>query len=445
MNIHCIKPIPKYIKTKILHLDTKRYPEQKGLRFYSYFTTMQKELVKITVAIRNKNKDLRLIKQVAVHGVNSETCLVRDLEYCYLGICAYRVGWFDEGIKYPHGRPHYNDNKWYSIPDKYYDPYAPAVNIEYVLKLKQFRYSAIGLAQPVNPIRYLRLYLKYPQIEYLVKLGFKNIAYSTMILNKCGKDKNFCKWLIANKYELQQNRYYVAVILRAYGTGKPLNQLQQYATIKNRIKSDGYMKRIRDIFGNKIENFIDYIIAQDTSVYTYLDYHRACTYLNLDMTLPQNLYPHNFKYWHDIRIDEYATAKALADKKEREQFYMSFAAIAEKYSALQHNKRGAFICVIAKSPADLVREGEVLHHCVGRMNYDQRVIKEQSLIFFIRTREQPDVPYVTVEYSLYTHKVLQCYGDHDSKPSDEVLHYVNKVWLPYANKNLKQRAAALIT
>ena len=114
------------------------------------------------------------------------------------------------------------------------------------------------------------------------------------------------------------------------------------------------------------------------------------------------------------------------------------AEVAEKYLPLQHNKRSAFICVIAKSPADLIHEGEMLHHCVGRMNYDIRIAKEESLIFFVRAKDRPDTPFVTLEYSLKTHKVLQCYANRNSKPNDDVLHYVNKVWLPYANKNLKQ-------
>ena len=101
-------------------------------------------------------------------------------------------------------------------------------------------------------------------------------------------------------------------------------------------------------------------------------------------------------------------------------------------------RKEPLICLIAKSPADLIREGKILDHCVGRMNYDQRFIREESLIFFIRTKEQPNTPFVTLEFSLKTHKVLQCYGEHDHKPNDNVLHYVNKVWLPYANKHLKQ-------
>jgi hypothetical protein len=60
------------------------------------------------------------------------------------------------------------------------------------------------------------------------------------------------------------------------------------------------------------------------------------------------------------------------------------------------------------------------------MNYDQKFTREESLIFFIRSKEDINNPLVTVEYSLKDKKVIQCYGEHDSKPNDNVLHYVNK-------------------
>ena len=72
------------------------------------------------------------------------------------------------------------------------------------------------------------------------------------------------------------------------------------------------------------------------------------------------------------------------------------------------------------------------------MNYDQKFAREESLIFFIRNVNEPDTPFVTVEYSISKHKVLQCYGEHDQKPSDNVLEYVNKKWLPFANRQLKK-------
>ena len=100
--------------------------------------------------------------------------------------------------------------------------------------------------------------------------------------------------------------------------------------------------------------------------------------------------------WHDIRIDEYHTAKALKDAEERKKLYEQFETVANKYLALQRNLNDGFIVVIAKNPAELIREGELLHHCVGRMNYDQRFIREESLIFFVRRKDTPDVPFVTV-------------------------------------------------
>ena len=75
------------------------------------------------------------------------------------------------------------------------------------------------------------------------------------------------------------------------------------------------------------------------------------------------------------------------------------------------------------------------------MGYDQKFAREESLIFFIRTKEQPDIPFVTIEYSPKQKRVLQCYGDHDTKPDDGVMEFVNKKWLPYANRKIKKLAA----
>ena len=193
--------------------------------------------------------------------------------------------------------------------------------------------------------------------------------------------------------------------------------------------------------GKELERLFDYVAEKHTNPHTYLDYLKACQNLGLDMSEEKNRFPHDFKRWHDIRIDQYAAKKAMEDAEKRKELYAQFAAVAEKYLSLQHAKRSAFICVIARSPADLIREGEALHHCVGRMNYDQRMVREESLIFFVRAKESPDIPLVTLEYSPRSHKVLQCYGEHDHKPSEDILHYVNKIWLPYANRTIKQIAA----
>ena len=156
------------------------------------------------------------------------------------------------------------------------------------------------------------------------------------------------------------------------------------------------------------------------------------------MTLSKNRYPHDFKQWHDIRTEEYASAKAKADAEERKEFYAQFNNIAKKYESLQENCKGSFICIIAKSPAELAKEGSTLHHCVGTMGYDKKFVDEKTLIFFVRNKENPKTPLVTIEYSLSKHQVLQIRGEHNSTPSKEILDYVNTTWLPYANKQLKK-------
>ena len=441
MNYKDIKPIPKNIEKRIRELDKTRCPEQKGLRFYAYLTTVNKELVKITVAMRNKSKKEQLIKQVAVHGVYSDKCLVRDLEYCYLGIYAYRVGWYDEGIKYRYGlRPSYNDGKWYSVDFKYYNPYAEVVNINFALKY--FPYSAVDILNPVCAITYLRKYMKYPQAEYLIKAGLGKFVRSKMILELIGKDKKFCKWLLTNRQVLSENPYYIDVVIRSYKTGKSLDELQAYAEAVIILKRQRNLPRLQRAFSNDLDQLLKYVSIQKTGVTTYNDYYTACTYLGLDMTIPKNRYPHDFKRWHDIRIDEYRTAKALEDAEKRKELYAQFAIVAEKYLPLQRNLHDTYIVVIARSPAELIKESDILHHCVGRMNYDQRMIREESLIFFIRTADEPNKPFVTVEYSLATQKVLQCYGDHNSIPSQDVLEFVNNKWLPFANRKLKKVVAA---
>ena len=380
------------------------------------------------------------MKIVAIHGLHASKCYVNDLEYNYFGAMGYRVGWFAEGIQ--------NYARWYErgwgwADDRYYDPYAPIVNCEVVDKLPEYRYSAFGQYVGADLFKYLRTYEKYPQAEMFVKFGLSAYALSKQLLEKSAKDKKFRKWLIKHCGELYLRHYYVSTILLSYKTGKSLDDAQRFEQQKKSFcnKNGGYPE-LRRFFKGRTDKFLEYIHKQDTSIATYNDYYKACTFLGLDMTEDKNEFPHDFKRWHDMRIDQYRTAKALKDAEERKALYTKFASVAEKYLGLQKSDNDTFVVIIAKSPSDLVHEGDMLHHCVGRMNYDQKFAREESLIFFVRNATAPDTPFVTVEYSLKNKKILQCYGDSDTKPNDGVLEFVNKKWLPFANRQLKKIQAA---
>lgn len=437
MDITKIKPIPKYIEKKIRSLDKKNCTEQKGLRFYAYLTKIDKELVKITVALRNKTKKVVLLKQVAVHGVSSQDCYVKDLEYCYLGVYAYKVGWYDEGIKYKYNiRPYYNDGKWYSAPCKYYNVGAMVVNLEYVAKFKEFQYSAIEIFKPICPIRYLRLYKEFPQLEMMAKFGFNTLATSRMILRKVGKDKKFAKWLILNKDKLGGiNSYKVVPVIKAYNNQTDVDY-EQILMETERLRRAGYLDSFLKNFGEYSE-LISYLTKKRTNYFSYKDYYTACESLGLDMTLEKNKFPHDFQRWHRIRTDQFSRKKKLEDEEKRKEMFLNFANIAEKYAQLERTGKGSFVVIIAKSPEELEIEGKQLDHCVGGMNYCEKFIREESLIFFIRRKNDIQTPFVTMEYSINKKQILQCYGKSDTKPSVDVLDFVNKKWLPFANQQMQ--------
>lgn len=435
-NIEKIKPIPKYILKKIESLDKKLHQSGSHLRFYAYLAIWKKNLVKITVAVKHKH-DKWYYKQVAVHSVHGKKCIVKDIEYAYMG--GYRVGWFEQGLtKAPYW---YESTMWYSADNKYYDPYAPIVNKNLIDKFPEYKYSAYKQYPYEDLLKYLRMYEQYPQTEYLVKLGLYSLASSIMILKQIGKDKRFRNWITTHREELKGGYYYFSTILLAYKMKKSLAEAQTYERRKKQFCHEREYKPIRELFRGKLGQFFSYIDEQEISYRLYLDYLTACNYLQLDMTENKNRIPHDFQRWHDIRIDQYHTAKALKDAEERKELYAKFAIVAEKYLSLQRNMNDAFIVIIAKSPQELIREGDILHHCVGRMNYDQKFAREESLIFFVRNANEPDTPFVTLEYSLKNKKILQCYGEHNRKPDDGVMEFVNKKWLPYANRHIKQIAA----
>ncbi len=351
----------------------------------------------------------------------------------------YKVGWFREKISQ---YPKWIDYNWGWNEDKYfYIDISTTINKEFIQTLPEYKYSALDLYDRTNIFKYLRLYEKYPQTEYLVKAGLSTFATSKMILSKCSKDKQFCKWLYKNKDNIKSH-YYTSSIISAYKQDRPIEEVFNYDKFKKYFDKENNFTRLKEMFtGKERTKFLQYLQKQKTDGFCYQDYLNACEYLGLDMNEDKNRYPHDFKRWHDIRIDEYHSKKALKDAKERKSLYNKFAKVAKKYLGLQRDMKEDYVIVIAKSPADLIKEGEILHHCVGRMGYDQKFAREESLIFFVRNKDAIETPFVTLEYSIEQHKVLQCYADNDTKPTDKVLEFVNKKWLPYANKKLKSLVA----
>ena len=119
--------------------------------------------------------------------------------------------------------------------------------------------------------------LTYYMLEQLMeegklKLGLHNIAMSTQILRLCGKDKKFCKWLATNRNDIALSSYYVASIIKAYKTGKPIREIDNFATRKIQFDHAEQISNVKELVKNEVGKFLDYIEQQNTNFYSYRDY-----------------------------------------------------------------------------------------------------------------------------------------------------------------------------
>ena len=273
MKIEKIKPIPKYILKLIRKADKENPWGHSGyVRFYSYLTKNDGELVLVTVACKNKIDSSRWrCKQVIVHGIHSDVCFLKDIILHFMG--NYSVGWFEQGLQTQ--RRWYESESWGWQDDKYFNIWRPILNKEYLSRFSEYQYSAVQQYPYRDIFQYLRLYEKYPQAEMLVKFGLSMYATSVQILRKVGKDKRFRKWLFKQRAELHRG-YYISTILLAYKINKPLDEVQKFEKRKKEFCREREYKPIRELFRGKLEQFFSYIDEKGISYRLYLDYLIAC-------------------------------------------------------------------------------------------------------------------------------------------------------------------------
>lgn len=75
-----------------------------------------------------------------------------------------------------------------------------------------------------------------------------------------------------------------------------------------------------------------------------------------------------------------------------------YAAHYVKQSAAFSFQHGNYTIVLPQSNSDIIREGNLMHHCVG--SYCQRVSDGQTYIVFVRNISTPTQPYITCQVSL---------------------------------------------
>lgn len=305
------------------------------------------------------------------------------------------------------------------------------------------RYSALkeycaAETEDINPVYYLERYIQTPQIEMLVKMGLTKVVRELMACNYgivqdvdaetpelfLGIRREHVKQLIRQKgntdiltvmkQEKELDRQWTEAQIKQLaetGIGDRISRVLVYMGIQK------FLNRVSKYAGCKYGtgcSTAEYRIQSTAAHYAdYLDMRHACGY---DMTNTVYLFPRDLDAAHREMVEE-NNAKELDIRIRRALDEYPFIKKHYRWYRKQfYFEDGKFMIRPARDAGEIIREGRILHHCVGGDNYLGRHNAGKSIILFLRFKDMPEAPYVTVEIDPKKKEIMQWYGAHDKKP-----------------------------
>lgn len=385
-----------------------------------FATRVKNKKVGITEVVRRSTADGNVIAKNLYYTWGSSYNAIYEAKDKYIScggypICVFAAAEFDVWQRWD-GMPGYG---------------VTFLNTELIPTVDEFKYCGYSDGDVIS---YLNYYRKNNSVEFFGKLGLR---LSPVLIRKAQEDGKFRRFLWQNHNQIAL--YGVQAALFAYKQNIGVEEARRACHVKN--QQCRYLAyHIPQIKGTKIDRMrlFDYLDDNDIDHRLYNDYLEALKALNCDLDDTKHVYPRDFMRAHDERIEEYNAYKAKLDRKKRAKLYREFKKVSMATSEFETVGEDLRI-VVPKTVSDLQREGKKLHHCVGRLGYDKKMAEGKSLIMFCRKNTEPDTPFVTIEYDLKTNKVRQCYGDHNSKPGDDIMIFIN-AWALMVAQKLKEVA-----
>lgn len=303
--------------------------------------------------------------------------------------------------------------------------------------LKEYEKAAVE----VNPADYLERYLETPQIEMLVKLNLigvvKNLVRCRYGIVQCENARRPEEFLGIRKervrllMEKRGNLDLLEVMqmekrMGASWSEEQVEQLEeldldyQISTALEHMGVQQFLNRVAKYAGCGYGNMCSAASAElKRTAQTYIDYLTMRKDLGYDLQNTVYLFPRDLRAAHNKMVME--QKKEEADKRIRE-VCAKYPLIKKHYRRLRKRfyfEDEEFLIRPARDAGEIVTEGRILHHCVGGDNYLKKHNEDQTTILFLRSRQDPEMPYITVEIETQTLKIRQWYGAHDKKPDRE--------------------------
>ncbi len=331
------------------------------------------------------------------------------------------------------------------------------LSIGAAVKDTPFSWSGWELFTYPDMVKFLDLYCKYPQIEYLIKLGLKHLVVEKLNGGRTfsainWKGKNLFSVLKISKQDLKEIKekdihlsylfLYLLQRTKKLGWNCSLEDIRELENIAPYHRGD--IKELEAIFeGMPVKKTLAYLKKQreqfkkhfkynGSSYQVWKDYIRDCKTLEMDLTKENVIFPKNLYRAHQntIKQIEYKENQELNLKIEKR-----LKKLSEKYSF----ESGGLIIRPAADTKELIEEGKALHHCVG--GYAKRYAKGETIILVVRKAEEVDKPYYTVEIN--NDKIYQVRGKNNKAPTEDVEKFIEAFKEAKLSKKSKKKAEAL--
>ena len=271
--------------------------------------------------------------------------------------------------------------------------------------------------------------------EKLTKVGLAEVAEKDF-LSYSSREIKFNRNESSLLKMLGIDRRYFKVFKRTKSL-EALKMLQNYPGFTDReikyaevVDWDGnIIIRLRNT-GIAMERILNYVEKHSDKAFATEWLNHFYMLKELDYPLDKSyLFPADFVAEH---------TRLIAEKNERERIKREKADMIrnEKIRLLSEAMRSnrefreffdgcdGLMIRVPESVEDLYKEGKMLHNCLS--TYGERVANGTSIIFFIRRVDEPNAPYVAMEYS--NGRIIQCRFDYNKDVHDEkIINFTNRL------------------
>lgn len=138
------------------------------------------------------------------------------------------------------------------------------------------------------------------------------------------------------------------------------------------------------------------------------DYVRMCE----EMSCLYDKYPKSLKLVHDVTLRNYSFVTSDEDRDK-------FAKIITNkvYTKLEYEGKD-FVIRVPSSIEEIVNDAKTLHHCGD--SYIRPLLDERTMLLFMRRKDEPDKPWVTIEINTWGNTVMQYAGFDDMVTDKDV-------------------------